>query len=105
MAVKWDILFYQNLITSHIIYEAIRSSVASVLPGKSATEFIKAVENGCVRIFGRPKLAVGDGETRQHTEEVRQWLGRLPSESHPKALGEHATTVERHYERLRDPLH
>ena len=105
MAGQWDILFYKDYAISHLIDEATRFTVASILPGRSGVDFIRAIDKDWVRIFGPPRLIVADCETGLDTEEVRQWLDRLPSEVNPKAPGEHATTVERHLELLRDLLH
>ena len=43
--------------------EATRFTVASILPGRSGVDFIRAIDKDWVRIFGPPRLIVADGET------------------------------------------
>ena len=68
MAVQWDILFYKDKMISHLIDEATRFTVASVLPGKSGVDFVRAIDKDWVRIFGPPRLIVADGETGLDSE-------------------------------------
>ena len=51
-AVQWDILFYKDVMISHIIDEAIRFTVASILPDKRIRVPSLAFE---------PSAAIGSG--------------------------------------------
>ena len=53
---------------SHLIDEATRFIVASVLPRRSGVVFIRTIDKDWVRIFGHPRLIVADGETGLNTE-------------------------------------
>ena len=77
MALQWDILFYKDYAISHLIDEATRFIVTSILPGRSSVDIIRAIDKDWVRIFGPPRLIVVDGETGFDTEEIRQWLDCL----------------------------
>lgn len=104
-AVQWDILFYRDYMISLIVDEATRFCTASVLPSKSAQDLIRSISRDWIRFFGAPNLIVADGEKGLDSEEAKQWLDRFHSEIKPKARGQHAQTVERHHELLRQTLH
>ena len=71
---------------SHMIDEAIRFSIATVLPDKSAESIIRSIHKSWVQYFGPPRLIIADGDSGPDSEEVRKWLDRLPSQVKPKAL-------------------
>ena len=47
----------------HLNDEAIRFTVASILPNKSAISIIRAITCDWVKFFGPPELIVADGES------------------------------------------
>ena len=65
-------MFYKDVMISHIIDEATRFTMASVLKDKSAVTLIRAIDRDWVRFFGPPRVIVVDGEKGLDSEEVRQ---------------------------------
>ena len=51
------------------------------------------------------RILITDRESGLISEEVGQWLDRWQVDLKTKALGEHATMVERHHELLRRLIH
>ena len=72
MIVQWDILFHRKIMISHLLDEAIRLTVASILPDKSAASIIEAIGVHWVGRFGGMKLFIADGESGLASEEVAQ---------------------------------
>ena len=99
--VQWDILFHRKTMISHLLDEATRWTVASLLASKNAQALIEAIMTGWARYHGPMKLLIADGERGLATEEVAQFLDRVFIPLKTKAPGEHAQMVERHRELLR----
>ena len=101
--VQWDILFHRKIMISHLLDEAIRLTVASILPDRHAKSIIEAIRVHWVGRFSGMKTLVADGESGLASEEVAQYLDRCvpPIELKTKAPGEHAQMVERHHELFR----
>ena len=102
--VQWDILFHRKQMVSHLLDEAIRWTVGSLLKGRKAEDLIEAIMTHWIRHFGPMKVLVADGETGLCSEEVAQFLDRVLVQLKTKAPGEHAQMVERHHELLRKLL-
>ena len=96
-------MFHRKIMVSHLLDEAIRFTVASILPDKTPASIIEAISVHWVGRFGGMKYLVADGESGLASEEVAQYLDRCvpPIELKTKAPGEHAQMVERHHELFR----
>ena len=80
MIVQWDILFHRRIMISHLLDEAIRLTVASILSDREAPSIIEAIGVHWVGRFGGMKLLVADGESGLASEEVAQYGDRcVPS--------------------------
>ena len=99
--VQWDIMFHRRAMISHLLDEAIRWTVGSVLADRSAESIIEAIMTEWVRPYGGMLVLIADGESGLASEEVAQYLDRLSIELKTKAPGEHAQMVERHHELFR----
>ena len=72
--VQWDILFHRRIMISHLLDEAIRLSVGSILQDKTPASIIAAVVNNWIRHYGSMQIFIADGESGLASEEVAQWL-------------------------------
>ena len=74
--VQWDILFIGDQMIAHLIDEATRWTVLTVLDRKTAIMIIAGITSGWIRPHGPMKLLVADIEGGLHGEEAYQWLDR-----------------------------
>ena len=70
--VQWDILFHRRIMISHLLDEAIRLSVGSILPDKTTASIIAAIGNNWIRHYGSMQILIADGESGLASEEVAQ---------------------------------
>ena len=73
--VQWVIRFHRRIMVSHLLGEAIRLSVGSIPPDKSAASIVAAVGNRRIKFYGSMQILFADGESGLASEEVAQWLG------------------------------
>ena len=96
--VEWDILFYDDLMISHLCDQAIRWSAGGILPGRLANDIISNITTHWFRPYGPMRVLVTDQEAALKSEATAQWLDRWAVQLKTKEPGAHANTVERHHE-------
>ena len=104
-AVQVDLLFVESNIILHMIDEATRFTMAVVIKTKQPQDLISAMTNSWFRLFGAPRCIISDREGGIASEEASIWAERWQTTIKLKAVGQHASTVERHHEVLRQQLH
>eukprot|EP00973_Karenia_brevis_P024040 3316531-Karenia_brevis.AAC.1 len=88
--VQWDILFWEGVMISHCIDEAIRWSAGRVLFKKAAADIIKCITVDWIRPHGPMRILVSDQEWGIMGEESAQWLDRSQIQIKTKEPGSHA---------------
>ena len=103
--VQMDSLFVESEIILHIIDEATRFSILTLLPDRNASSITEAFTESWVKCFQPPGLIVSDQEGGLMSEEAAVWAERLNTSFAFKPRGSHASIAERHHQICRDLIH
>ena len=69
-AVQVDLLFVESHIILHMIDEATRFTMATVIKTKQPQDLISAMNNSWFRLFGAPRCIISDREGGIASEEA-----------------------------------
>jgi len=104
--VECDLLFIHKHIVFHMFDRCIRWHAATLIPDKTDTTLIKAIDNIWVTMHGPPKELITDGESGiVVSNQTTEYLARKGIKLHVRGKDQHARYVERRGALLRDVIH
>ena len=103
--VQWDILFYKDVMLSHLMCEATRFCSFVILASKEAADILDCILMQWITLFGPMKLLITDSESALKSDEAAQFASRHGFQIKPVAKYAHADMVERHHEIARQLCH
>jgi hypothetical protein len=96
--VQWDILFYKDVILSHMMDEAARWCSFVVLSSKEAVNILDCILMHWLSIFGPMKILITDLESALKSDEAAQFADRHSIQLKPVPKYAHADMIERHHD-------
>ena len=103
--VELDLLFYKESIIGHLLDVCIKWSSTALVADRTVGSLLSFISRSWVNVFGPMKILVSDNEGAIASEEAGLILKRLGVERRLRAPGQHAVSVERHHELIRQLLH
>ena len=103
--VQWDILFYKDVMLSHMMDEATRWCSFVVLASKEAVDILDCILMQWITIFGPMKILITDSESSLKSDEAAQFADRHSIQLKPVPKYAHADMIERHHEIVRQLCH
>ena len=100
-----DLLFVLTHILVHMCDECTRFSMACLIENKQPESITAAIASRWIAYFGSPEVIMSDKEGGIASEIGSVWAERMRTSIRLKAVGQHASTVERHNALLRDVIH
>ena len=103
--VQWDILFYKDVMLSHMMDEATRWCSFVELRTKEASDILDCILMQWVSTFGPMKILITDSESALTSDEAAQFADRHSIQLKPVPKYAHADMIERHHEITRQLCH
>jgi len=103
--VEYDILFIYKFKIFHMVCRCTRWQHAMIVDTKDEDDCMRVIDSW-VRLFGPPKILVGDGESGVvRSTATQEYLRRKGIKLKPRAKDQHANIAERRGALTRDVIH
>ena len=103
--VEADLLFYKRHVILHLLDRCTRFTVASLLPNREVDSILEHLHKHWIALLGPPGTLVSDQEGAFQSPISATFLERKGVALKLRSKEQHAQTVERHHEILRQMLH
>jgi len=103
--VQCDLLFIESYIIVHLLDESLRWTATALVADKSAETLTRAITRTWIKMYGPMTSLISDQEGGLASEVGAIWAERHRINLRLKAKYQHAGTVERHHEILRQVIH
>ena len=103
--VEADLLFYKRHVILHLLDRCTRFTVASLLPNREVDSILELLHKHWIALLGPPATLVSDQEGAFQSPISATFLERKGVALKLRSKEQHAQTVERHHEILRQMLH
>ena len=103
--VEADLLFYKQHVILHLLDRCTRFTVTSLLPNREVDSILEHLHRFWIALLGPPGTLVSDQEGAFQSPISATFLERKGIDLKLRAKEQHAQTVERHHEILRQQLH